>query len=192
MAKGKEQRVKGVVFRSRLEAIGRLYGPAAVEETLDALPGGLAEGLRYHSIIASSWYPVAWARDFYATARRVCGGGSSFARDLAYEGANFEFKGIYRLMISHLSPQTMLLFAPRAFRTYWESGELRVVDRQDNYARAVYSGCYGFDYNIWESVLGVTVRGVEIAGAKEPRIQKLRGGGDGDHELEFEGWWSSW
>jgi hypothetical protein len=53
-----EPRVKGVSFRSVLQALEALRGSEVVKNCTSQLPADLAEAFQYGTILASGWYPI--------------------------------------------------------------------------------------------------------------------------------------
>ena len=68
-----------------------------------------------------------------------------------------------------------------------DTGTLSVPVARDGYCEAHYRGCVGFDRVLWENVLGGATAVLEAGGAKDVRVKAVRGGGDGDEEMEMIG-----
>ena len=62
-------------------------------------------------------------------------------------------------------------------------------DAKSGRCRAVYSGCVGFDRILWEDIIAGSAAVLEVCGAKDVQLTRVRGGGDGDTELDIIAEW---
>ena len=183
-----ERRCKGVMLRNRLELIGQLHGGAALQATLDNLPEEVGSALRYRSIVATGWYPIAWLRELHAAAVTATRLGPELARQLGHEGAVKNFTTIHRLLLSASSPAAVIARAPRVLRTYFDGGEIELLESTDGMNASRWTKCDGFDRNIWESMLGGCEAALSLSGAKDVRV-RLRSGGGASSEAEVVAFW---
>src|SRR5579872_40853 len=145
-----EPRVKGLAFRSTIEALRSLRGDASVAATFDELAGPFGELVRFGGLSASAWYPLAAYRDLMAAIRRATHSGPELLRAIGRQASLADFRGVYRFVAFVLSPQRLITKAPRAWSLYFDSGRLEVSEAREGMASARYLGCDGFDRNIWE------------------------------------------
>ena len=110
-------------------------------------------------------------------------------RELSREATRDDFRGIYRLLTFVLSPEFLMRRSPGIFGRYYDTGTLVVPEARAGRCRAIYSGCEGFDRVLWEDVIAGSSAILEVCGAKEIRATRVRGGGDGDTELEVLAEW---
>lgn len=178
------------MFRSTVNALASLRGQEAADRALALLSPELGQAMRSGGVAASGWYPVAWLRELHGAAQRACGAGPQLARAIGYEAAGADFRGVYRLLASLLSPETLLSLAPRVWRTYWDGGQTKLLEARKGMSRGLTFGCHGFDRSIWESIIGGSIALLEIGGAKNVRMRVVAGGGDGDDAMDCEARWS--
>jgi hypothetical protein len=184
-----EPHVKGVAFRSTLNALRGVRGSDAVAATLDQLEAPFAESLRLGGLSASAWYPLASYRALLAAARRATRSGPELLRALGREASLTDFRGVYRVVAFVLSPQRLIAQAPRAWALYFDSGAIEIVEAREGMARARYTNCAGFDRNVWERAIGGSLGLLEVCGAQHVRLRVVSGGGDGDDSLDLEARW---
>jgi hypothetical protein len=184
-----EPQTKGIGFRNFVTCLGRLKGPGAVAAMLAALPADLAGQLRDELLFSGNWYPLAWYRELHRAAQQATGAGPELARAIGYESVKADLSGIYKIFILVVSPQFLLARAPRLFGNYYDTGTMTVLEAERGRARARWSGCAGFDANVWQDILGGCEAALHAAGAKELVFDTITGGGDADQTLEVTARW---
>lgn len=181
---------KGLNFRGFLRAVERLHGAAVAEQVVDALPIAEArDALRYHKIVASGWYPVAWHRALHVSAQASTGLGRDLARRIGYEGMREDLGGVYRFIGSMLAPETLARIGNRLWTSYWSGGVVETVEHATGHMRSSFTGCHGFDRNSWEDIIGSCHAILDVAGAKDVRFRVLEGGGDGASNMLLDARW---
>ena len=183
-------RVKGVSFRSMLGALARLRGDDVVSQTIQILPEDVREAVQRGSIVAGGWYDLEWYKALHRAARTVTRSGRELPRGLSRDARLADFTGIYRVFAVMLSPESLLSKGPRAFHRYYDNGAMRVVEARAGMASAAWSECFGFDGNVWETVIGGAMGALEASGARNVRVRVLAGGTDGDSALKLEARWA--
>jgi hypothetical protein len=186
---GGELRCKGVMLRNRLDLVGVLHGDRAIERTLALIPKEISDPLRYGGVTASAWYPISWLRWLHSAAADATSSGLELARILGREGASKNLTTIHRMLLPVLSPTSVIERSPRVLRTYFDGGEIEVVESTAGRAVSHWKGCRGFDRNIWESMLGGCEAALSLSRAKEVRVRLSKGGGDGAPEAEITAFW---
>jgi hypothetical protein len=180
--------VKGVAIRGILMAIDRQC-PGARAQMMARLPDQIAPAVEHESFLAAGWYPLAQLRAIYGAVMEVTGRDVSLVRELSREATLNDFRGIYRLLTCVLSPEFLMRRSPGLFHRYYSDGSLAVPLARSGYCRAIYTGCNGFDYVLWEDVIAGSSAILEVCGAKDIVVTRVRGGGDGDTELEVTAEW---
>lgn len=184
-----ELRTKGVSLLSFVTTLRALHGNDATERTLDGLPGEVSTALREGLVVASSWYPLAWHRAMHASAQRACNASPELARAIGFHGTQADFRGVYRFVASLIAPDRLLRVSPRLWSNYFDGGKVTIEEHQRGKAQTTFSACYGFDRSLWENTIGGSLAVLDVAGAKNVKTRILRGGGDGDDQLEVELVW---
>jgi hypothetical protein len=185
-----EPQTKGINFGSFTRTLARLKGDHVLADTLAALPPDLGGRLRVGTLLTGNWYPLSWYLDLHRAARRVTGAGPEFARTVGYENTLDDLKGVYRIFIKMLSPQFVISKSTFLFNTYYDTGKMTVTDAVAGSALAHWSGCTGFDHNLWQDILGGSQAGLVLSGARDIQLETLSGGKDGDDFLEVRARWS--
>jgi hypothetical protein len=184
-----EPRAKGVNFRTFLKILRKLKGDRVAEAALDLAPPELARNFRAGLVFSGNWYPLAWYADLHRAAQKAAGTGPELARVIGLEAVKDDLSGIYRIFLLVVSPEFVLGKAPLLFNTYYDTGTMTVTNSARGRARAQWSGCAGFDRNVWLDLQGSCQAGLEAAGARDVVINLLAGGADGDTTMEIEARW---
>jgi hypothetical protein len=181
---------KGLQFRSFARSLRRLRGDAALAATIDFLPGELAAGLRYGTIVTGGWYPLEWYREVHAAAQRATGEGRELSREVAKAGVQDDFRGVYRLVTLALSPQAIFRWAPKVVTLYYDTGQLVIDAAEKGMVKGRFLGFAGFDRNLWEDMIGGVSGVMELAGAKNMAPRIASGGKEGDADMTLEVRWT--
>ncbi len=182
--------VKGVSFRSVLQALEALRGSELVKNCTAQLPADLAEAFQYGTILASGWYPIGWYRVLLDSARKAACSGEQFIYQIGRQCMIQDTKGVYRTVFNLLSPQTVIRVTPRLFNNYYDTGTCSIIDAKLGFAHARWTHCEQFDRNMWCEIFGGTEKLLELSGAKHLRTRIVAGGGDGDATAELVGYWT--
>jgi hypothetical protein len=180
---------KGIGFRSFFSALERLRGDEVVTRTIERLPDELQEAVILGRIRASDWQPVSWYRELHHAARAVTCEGPELSRLIGYESTRDDFNGPLRALAFVLSPEALVRRGPRIFRTYFRPGEMYVLESRQGRVRAHWSGCAGFDLNLWNGVIGGCEGVLRICGARKVELTVISGAGDHDSRAEVIGLW---
>lgn len=176
-------------MRTLLGNLERLRGPFAVEQTLAELPSEVRDPLTAGAVGDEDWIPVAWFCSAHAAAQRATGSSSDLARALGYEGTLRNFSGPHRPFVSFRRPEDLQHYVNELHGAFYDRGSLDVVALHDGSARVRWSGCVGFDRNIWLELLGSGEALLELCGADGVRSRFLTGGTDEDAEAECQLEW---
>ena len=186
-----QAKVKGIAFRTIGLCFKELRGSEAWERALELMPVELAEGYRYHTLLASSWYPIALYRAAFRSFRGVRNDGPELARAVGKLAARHDMSGVHKQILARLiSPQALLGMSQRVFNTYYDTGKFELLESRRGFVHCMFRDCLGFDENMWSEVAGSCESLLEIAGAANVRIRLLQGARDGDSNAEFEARWT--
>lgn len=180
----------GLPLRGMYSNLGVLFGSRGQQHILEQVPEDLAEGLAYGRIIAGGWYPIGWLSALHDAAQEVSGSGRELARKLGYMGSKSYFRGVHRVFISFMDPGFVIGKSPMVFRKYYDTGTAEVVERNSGNCLLRFSGCAGFDGNIWQGLIGACEAVLELSGAKNIRLRAVSGGGDADTDAEVSAYWT--
>lgn len=175
----REPQIKGTAVRSALSAIKRLCPPGTLPKMLPLLPEKIAPAVEHTAFLAAGWYPLATIRAIFGAAMHATGRDVELVRAISRDATLDDFRGIYRLLTFVLSPEFLMRRSPGIFKRYYDTGSLEVVARA-GYAEARYLGCTGFDDVLWADVLAGSLAVLEACGARNPKLEIVRGGGAGD------------
>lgn len=182
--------VKGIAVRSALRALEQLRGTPTVEAVITATPKELGTAIRYGTIMASSWYPMEWYREFFAAIVATTGDNDRTVREIGRESARIDMTGVYKAAFKLLSPQALFGLSARLFSNYFDTGSVSIVESRKGFAHARWTGCAGFDRNLWLETFGSCEMYLELAGATHVRLRVLSGGAAADDHAELQAHWA--
>jgi hypothetical protein len=180
---------KGVAFRGIVEAVKRICPPGTVDKMLPLLPSQVAPAVEHDGFLAAGWYPLPHYRAIFEAVMRATGRGLDLVAELSREATKQDFRGIYRVLTFIISPEFLMRRAGGLFNRYYDTGALIVPVAKHGYAEAQYRGCVGFDRVLWEDALAGSGAILEVCGAKDLEVTRLRGGGDGDVDMDVVARW---
>lgn len=185
-----DPKVKGSAFLSVRRSVAELRGEEAVKAALRATVIDGNEPFRLEGIVATGWYPIAWYRAWLAGIRHALGEGPGLLRDIGARCATNDLKGVYRVFMKMLAPETLFSITPRFFNSFYDTGQIEILDSRHGRTHARWTGCTGFDANMWAELTGSTEAFLEHAGGSHVRVRILSGGGDGDDHMEAAAHWA--
>jgi hypothetical protein len=177
--------VKGTVMRGMIASIERICPKATVDDMVLLLGEPLGNQLKHRAFIASGWYPVRDFRALLGAAMKVTGRDVELIEVLARDAALHEFRGLFRLITFALSPDFLMRRTAGMFSRYYDTGTLTVPIAKKGYAEARYRGFAGFDRVLWNELIAGCRAILEVCGARDIRGRLVRGGGDGDVDLDL-------
>jgi hypothetical protein len=184
-----ESEMKGLSLRNYPVVLAAMRGEDVAAKMMSLLPPELRDGLASGVITATQWCPVAWKRELHRAGSRATGE-PFLARAMGYEMTRRDLNGIYRAFMRLASPQHVLQAGARIFGTYLRPGKYRVVDIRDGFVRVEFTGCYGFDQNMWLDVSGGCEAVLEAAGAKSVRFH-IESGAREEATCSAVAWWTT-
>ncbi|MGE0324236.1 MAG: hypothetical protein AB7K71_14460 [Polyangiaceae bacterium] len=186
--------IKGLSTRSVFQALATLRGPevgTAVIERLgqSAQTQQLGELLRLGGILASTWYPLEWHGQLMRAIRQVTGEGPELIWALGRESTAADLSSVHKLFMGLLAPHTVLSISPRLFGNYYDTGTVAVTESRKGYGLVEWTGCRGFDANLWTEILGGCEALLDAAGAQSIEIQRLQGGANNQDFMRASASW---
>lgn len=183
-------RVKGIAFRTVVKTLDQLRGDAVVERALRKLPAYLGDGLRHNTISASNWYPIDWYRDLFSAIVSTTGEGEAIVREIGHRAAYADMSSVYKGIYKLLSPEVVLALSARLFSNYYDTGSVKIVESREHFVRATWTGCVGFDRNLWLEVLASCETYLELSGAHDVRTLVHSGAGANDDHMDVRAQWT--
>ena len=184
-----EPRVKGLAFRSALEAIRTLRSDEGLAATLNELPAAVADPLRFGAVVASGWFPLASYSALLSAAQRAAR--FDIARAVGRTAFRANLEGTYHAMTFPLHPQAIVTRTPRTWGLHFDRGRLVVVEARAGMAQFLIEQGAGFDAVVWESIVGAVEGTLEACGARHLRMHVAAGGEDGDVSIEIQARWAT-
>jgi hypothetical protein len=167
-----------------------LHGVGAVERISADLPPELATAVQYGSISVGSWYPLEWLCALHAALCKLSNAGPELSRSLGRRSAQLNFTTVHKAFISVLSPEFVIARAPRVFASYYDTGQMRIVESRPGMSRALWTGCKGFDRNLWQGTIGHCEGALMLSGVDNFRVRVDRGGNDNDDYMDATAFWT--
>ncbi len=178
-----EIKLKGSVLWGVLQALESVAGWDRREDIVKKLTGDFGEGIRTRSIIATGWYPIAWHRELLGAI--VEQGGEAALRDTVRVATRENVSTIHRLLVRVFSRETLLKQGARVFSSFFEAKAIATRE-SELVSRVEWSGCRGFDKNIWTAQAQTVEELVTMAGAKVKVARVLSGGTERDDRMLLE------
>ena len=186
-----EPRVKGNAFRTIDHCFAELCGAEARAAALRLLTEPLRRSYEERTLLASNWYPIGWYRDTFAAFRETQHAGPELPREIGRRGVRRDLGAVYKqILLKMVSPQALLGLSQRLFNSYFDTGVMKIQSSRDRYVHATWSGCEGWDENLWAELAGSCEVLLEMAGAKHVRLHVTKGGRSGDNTCEMEARWA--
>jgi hypothetical protein len=180
--------VKGTAVQSSLRYVRERFGQESLAAVIAALPGD--DGKRLSSVLPSSWYPMAVFLRFMLEAKRQLRAQEpEVVLNMGRASCDYGVTGVYKIFFKLGSPEFIIARATRVFSSYYDSGELRVVDSRHGRAVVEVSGLEGGSPEFCERIYGWMQRTLELAGAKGLRSSHSQCVHRGDAACRFEGDW---
>lgn len=182
--------VKGLAFRTVLKVLEELHGPSAVEDCKHKLPDDLHDALDYGTVLSGGWYPIDWYRQLLQATIESIHKPPSYLRIMGGRALYSDMNGAFKFLLRMLKPGTLFTMMGKTFNTYYDTGELKLLEKRKGYAHARWDRCTGFNKNMWEEVIGAAEMLFELSGATSIRLKPTKGGDDGCDFLEMTGHWT--
>jgi hypothetical protein len=182
-----EPQVKGNSFRTIDLCFTELCGEEARADAARRLSEPFRTNFEKRLILASNWYPIGWYREAFSAFRESQRAGTELPREIGRRSVRRDLNAVYKqLLLKMVTPQALLALSQRLFKNYFDTGAMRVRESRAGFVRAEWTGCEGWDENLWAELAGSCEVLLEMAGAKHVRLRVVRGGSSGDSECEME------
>jgi len=183
-------RVKGVAFLSVLSVVEKLAGADKREAVASGLSREARDAIQYGRLIKGGWYPIEWYKELLGLVRTVTGEGPLFMRRVGAEALRADLTGVFSFLVKLVSPAMALSGSARTFSSYYDTGKVTITESRKGYAVAEWTGCVGFDQNMWQELVGSAESLLEMSGAKSVRVRVSEGGRNDDDNLRMVAHWS--
>jgi len=185
-----DPKVKGNAFRTIEHCFVEIHGTEARDAALKLMSEPLRRSYAEKLILASNWYPIAWYRETFAAFRESQRAGTELPREIGRRGVRRDMSSVYKqILLKMVSPQALLGLSQRLFKSYFDTGEMHIRESRSRFVQAAWTGCEGWDENLWAELAGSCEVLLELAGAKHVRLRVTRGGRTGDAECEMDAHW---
>ncbi len=183
--------VKGTALQSSLRYVRERFGAAALEGVVRALPSE-QRSLLAGTILASSWYPLAGLLVYMKEAERQLGAQEpELVFQMGKASCDHGVTGVYKVFFKVGSPEFVVSRASRVFSSYYDSGELRVIESRDGFAAVEIVGIEPAAPQLCARFYGWMHRTLELAGARNLRSSHASCVHRGDESCRFEGIWDA-
>ena len=183
-------RVKGTAVQSSLQYVREKFGDASLARIVAALPEGDRRSLE--SVLASSWYDVDTFRRFMVeTERQLAAQEPDVVRRMGRFSCDQGITTVYRIFFKLGSPEFIIGRAARVFSSYYDTGELRIVESGPGRAVGELVGFEGGAPQFCERIFGWMQQTLERAGARNLRAKHDVCVHRGGSVCRFEGYWDA-
>lgn len=162
-------RIKGTVLKSRLGLVEEIAGAAGVAKLMGALdPADQAE---LKGLLASKWYPFELGKRLdEAIVREVGGGRRDFFEKLGAASAEKNLGGVHKDFLVQGNPHAFLEKAPLIYSFYYDAGRREYRKTGEREGVLTTFDATTFSAPDCLTVVGWYKRGLELCGAKKPRV----------------------
>jgi hypothetical protein len=181
--------VKGVAFRTVVWSVEQLYGAHQVSAALAEMRQEPRDALHYGELVSGSWYPVTWYADLLQAVVRTNPGEADVVRKIAELSIERDVKGVYRFLVEHLDPTTVVSLCSKLFPRYYTPGKMLVTREGPTQFQLRIEGCVGFSALMWQEVYASGKHLLALSGASNIRVFIAAGGKDGDSHIAVDARW---
>jgi hypothetical protein len=182
-------KVKGTAVVATVRFLEEQFGHPGLRSVLDALPAA-ERALVEPAPLASTWYPMSLLLHLMREAQVQHGPSRPrLIRDSGRASADYGLTTVYKIFFKVGSPQFIIGRAARVFGSYYDTGDLRVVESGPGHATVDLVGLEEGSVEFCERILGWMERTMELCGARNLRSAHSRCGHRGDPVCRFQGDW---
>lgn len=171
-------RVKGLAFRSVLQAHSSLRGPAELERTWSTLGPAIAASIR--TPLASAWYPLNHYAALWEAIQQGTNQNADYPRLVGRRCAEQDLKTVHKLVFAALHTTLILSATSRLFSSYYDTGTCVSQRIDPRCLHFVFEGCAGFTLPMWAEVRGSIELYVELSTSNPVCSAFTHGGRTGD------------
>ena len=162
-------RVKGTAVQSSLRYVKERFGDLALARILQALPEA-DRGRLEHGVLASSWYEVDLFLRFMVEAeRQLAPQEPDLVLNMGRASCDYGLTTVYKVFFKIGSPEFIIGRAARVFSSYYDTGELRILETGPGRCLAELVGFEGGAPQFCARMFGWMQRTLELAGARNLR-----------------------
>jgi hypothetical protein len=181
--------VKGTAVQSSLRYVSERFGEDALTRVIEALPEDDRAAFG-HGVLASSWYGMdAFLRFMQEAENQLRAQEPDVVRKMGRASCEYGVTGIYKIFFRIGSPEFVISRAARVFASYYDTGELEVVQTGPGLAVVEVRSLEGGAPQFCERIYGWMQRTLEMSGAKGLRTAHSACVHRGDPACRFEGNW---
>jgi hypothetical protein len=182
-------KVKGTAVQSSLRYVRERFGEDPLARVIEALPEGDRAAFG-HGVLASSWYEMdAFLRFMQEAERQLRTQEPDVVRKMGRASCEYGVTGVYKIFFKVGSPEFVISRATRVFTSYYDTGELKIVESGPGRAVVELTGLEGGAPQFCERIYGWMQRTLEMAGARNLRSAHSACVHRGDPACRFEGSW---
>ncbi len=183
-------RVKGSAVQSSLLYVRERFGDESLARILAAMPE--EDGRSLSGVLVSAWYEVDLFRRFMVeTERQLRSQEPDVVRRMGRFSCDQGITGVYKIFFKLGSPEFIIGRAARVFSSYYDTGELRIVESRPGRAVGELVGFEGGAPQFCERIFGWMQQTLERAGAKRLRAKHEVCVHRGGALCRFEGDWDA-
>ncbi len=181
--------VKGTAVVATIRFLRERFGEEAVASVVSALVP-TEQALVEQGALASTWYPMSLLLHLMQESQARFGARpSSLLKEMGRASADYSLTTVYRIFFKMGSPQFIIARAARVFGSYYDSGDLRVLESGPGHATVDLVGFQEGTQEFCERILGWMERTMELSGARNLRASHARCLHRGDDACRFQGDW---
>ncbi len=168
---------KGINITSFFTTVERLFPEVDLGGLVEQMSPAVRAEFNPRKVLVGGWYPVAWYRELHGALQATVGSGPELSFRMGYENtrADFTGNGVYRFVARSLGPSTVLTLGARIFNFYWRPAKMKIVPigQGKNHGRGRWTGCLGFDRNVWLDLFGSVYAVLELSGGQDIELAPL-------------------
>jgi hypothetical protein len=145
-------KVKGLAFRSVIQAHQAIRGQAAAERVFAQLDAPIAATVR--SALASGWYPIANYSALWNAIQQTSDADPDYPRIIGRRCAEQDLRLVHRVVLTSLNTTLMLVITAKLFGTYYDTGTCRCERLDSASVLFKFTDCVGFTKEMWTEVRG--------------------------------------
>ena len=182
-------KVKGTALLSSFRYVRERFGEGPLARVIEALPEGDRTAFG-QGILASSWYGLdALLRFMQEAERQLRAQEPDVLRKMGRASCEYGLTGVYKIFFKVGSPEYVVSRGAHVYSSYYDTGELRIVEVGSGRAVVELVGFEGGNRQFCERFFGWMQRTLELAGAKNLRTAHSTCVHRGDSICRFEGNW---
>jgi hypothetical protein len=132
---------------------------------------------------------VAWYADLLQAIVKTNKGQPDVIRRIAELSIERDVQGVYRFLVEHLNPSTVVSLCSKLFPRYYTPGKMQVAREGSTQFKLRIDGCVGFSALMWQEVYASGKHLLTLSGASNIRVHLVDGGKDSDTHIAVDARW---